>query len=108
MIRRVWYAFIFIVFILVELVISSIKVAAVIIAPRFKLKPGVIAIPIPGDTELEIMVLANLITLTPGTLSLDVSSDKRVLYIHSIHVEDPEALKRSIKRSLEKRVKRIV
>lgn len=108
MVKRIWYTLIFIVFILVELVISSVKVAIVILSPRLKLRPGVIAVPIPGDTELEIMILANLITLTPGTLTLDVSSDKKVLYIHSIHVDDPQKLKESIKHDLEKRVKRII
>ena len=56
-----------------------------------------------GDkTDAEIALLANLLTLTPGTLSLDVSTDRKVLYIHTLDVEDVDALRVEIKRSLER------
>ena len=68
------------------------------------MRPGVVAIPLDAETDAEITLLANLITLTPGTLSLDVSDDRRVLYIHAMYVDDVEELRRSIKDGFEKRV----
>jgi multicomponent Na+:H+ antiporter subunit E len=50
------------------------------------------------------MLVANLISLTPGTLSLDISEDRRVLYIHVMFLEDIEHTRRQIKEGLERRV----
>ena len=61
------------------------------------MKPGVIAMPLEARTELEITMVANLISLTPGTLSLDVSDDRKVLYIHAMFLDDEEELRRNLK-----------
>ena len=62
-----------------------------------------------GETsfDFEISFLANLITLTPGTLSLDVSDDKQVLYVHSMYVKDRDEFIWSIKNGFEKRILQI-
>ena len=62
------------------------------------------AIPLTAETDAEIAFLANLISLTPGTLSLDVSTDRRVLYIHAIDVQDVDKLRMDIKNGLEARL----
>ena len=64
----------------------------------------VIGIPIKAQTDLEITVLANLITMTPGTLSLDISPDRKTLYVHAMYIRDPEALRRDIQENFEPRV----
>lgn len=76
------------------------------LAPESYLCPGVIAVPLDARTDLEITLLANLITLTPGSVSLDLSPDKRVLYVHAMYIDggDIEAYRRSIKEGLERRV----
>jgi multicomponent Na+:H+ antiporter subunit E len=68
--------------------------------------PGVVAIPLDARTDAEITLLANLITLTPGSVSLDLSEDRRVLYVHAMYIDggDVEAYRRSIKEGLERRV----
>jgi multicomponent Na+:H+ antiporter subunit E len=68
--------------------------------------PGVIGIPLDARTDVEIALLANLITLTPGSVSLDLSEDRRVLYIHAMYIDgrDVEAYRRSVKEGLERRV----
>ena len=68
--------------------------------------PGVVAIPLDARTNVEITLLANLITLTPGSVSLDLSEDRRVLYVHAMYIDggDVEAYRRSIKEGLERRV----
>src|SRR5690606_4272250 len=77
---------------LYELVLSALKVAILVLSPRMDLKPGIFAYPLKVDRDFEITLLANLITLTPGTLSVDVSEDRKLLYVHAIDCSDPEAL----------------
>jgi len=64
-----------------------------------------VAVPLSVKSDLEIMVLTNLISLTPGTLSVDVSHCRSTLYIHAMDVDDPEDLRRDIKDGFERRVK---
>ncbi len=86
-----------------ELLMANLSVArTVLFEPLDKINPAFLAIPLEAKTDAEIAVLANLITLTPGTLSLDVSTDRSVLYIHTLDVEDVDALRVEIKRSLER------
>jgi len=86
-----------------QLVRSNLSVArTVLFEPLEKIDPAFLAIPLEAKTDAEIALLANLITLTPGTLSLDVSTDRSVLYIHTLDVEDVDALRVEIKRTLEK------
>jgi multicomponent Na+:H+ antiporter subunit E len=94
----------FIFYFIYELIIANIKVAYDVITPRHRMKPSIIAVPLTADKDFEITLLANLITLTPGTLSLDVSSDKKVLYIHSMYASDPEEFRREIKEGFEKKL----
>lgn len=94
----------FVLFFLWELTRANLKVAFDILTPRHRMKPGVIAIPLDVRTDAEITLLANLITLTPGTLSLDVSTDRKVLYVHAMYIDDVESERRQIKEGLERRV----
>ncbi len=87
-----------------EILLSSLRVAQAVLSPRMGIRPGLIAYPLKAQSDLEITLLANLITLTPGTLSLDVSEDRKVLYVHGMFVDNPEALARSIGESLERAV----
>lgn len=89
---------------LMELFLSAFRVARDTISPRLGFRPGIIAVPLDVDREIEIMLLANLISLTPGTLSVDVSSDRSTLYVHAMDVDDPEALRREIKDGFERRI----
>lgn len=98
----------FIFFFLYELVKANLQVAYDVSTPRFFMKPGIIKIPLTAQSDLEITLLANLITLTPGTLSLDVSDDKKVLYVHAMYVSDKEEFIASIKNGFEKRLLEIL
>ena len=68
------------------------------------IRPAIIAFPLSVTSDAEITLLANLITLTPGTLSVDVSEDRRSLFIHAIHVTDREAFIRDIASGFEAKV----
>ena len=87
-----------------ELLKSNAVILYEVLTPGLDMRPGVIGIPIRAKTDLEITILANLITMTPGTLSLDISPDRRTLYIHAMYIHDPEALRKDIQENLERRV----
>lgn len=94
----------FIGFFLYELIKANVQVAYDVITPKYYMKPGIIRIPLEAKTDLEITLLANLITLTPGTLSLDVSDDRTVLYVHAMYVNDREKFIDEIKNGFERRL----
>lgn len=87
----------FIGFFIRELVVSNLRVAHDVLTPTHHMRPAVIAVPLDAKTDGEITILANLITLTPGTLSLDVSSDRSVLYIHVMYLDDEAEVQAGIK-----------
>lgn len=87
-----------------ELVVSNVRVAIEVLSPRYRMRPGVVGVRLDARTDLEITLLANLITLTPGTMSVDISEDRRVLYVHALYVDDRDAFERSIKDGFERRV----
>lgn len=97
----------FVFFFLVELIIANLRVAADVLTPRWHMRPRVLAVPLEAATDVEITLLANLVSLTPGSLSLDVSSDRRVLYVHAMYADDPELVRRQIKEGFERRLLRI-
>jgi len=90
---------------LYELVLSAFRVARDVLRPGLNFQPGIIAYPLTTEDDVQITLLANLITLTPGTLSVDVSTDKSTLYIHAMFAEDPEGLKREIREGFERQIK---
>lgn len=75
-----------------DLVLSALKVAWLVVQPHPKLHPAIVAHPLTVSTDAQITLLANMITLTPGTLSVDVSEDRKWLYVHAIDAESAEAL----------------
>ncbi len=90
-----------------ELLLANAVVARTILSARPSLAPGVVAVPLDLTSDAGIATLANLISLTPGTLSLDVSEDRRTLFVHALHVSDPEAFRREVKEGFERRVKEV-
>ena len=91
-------------FFLWELLLANLRVAWDVVTPRPRMRPGVIAVPLTARTDVEIMVLANMVSLTPGTLSLDVSSDRRFLYVHAMYLHDRDRLVRGIQHGFERRL----
>lgn len=91
----------------VEIVKSNIAVTKTILSPKLNLRPGIVAIPLDLQSDEGITTLANLITLTPGTVTLDVSADRKTLYIHALEVDDAEALRRATKVNFERRVQEL-
>jgi multicomponent Na+:H+ antiporter subunit E len=94
--RRVGNGIAFIGFFTWELILANMWVAWEIITPRFHMRPGIIRVPIRAETDVEIMLLANLISFTPGTLSLEVDDDRTALYVHGLNVSTPERFREQI------------
>ncbi|RFS22717.1 Na+/H+ antiporter subunit E [Chitinophaga silvatica] len=94
----------FIFFFIYELIKANLQVAYDVITPKFFMKPGIVRYPLDAKTDLEITFFTNLISLTPGTLILDVSDDKKVVYIHVMYLEDKEVFIKQTKGGLEKRL----
>jgi len=87
-----------------DLILASLRVAHDVVTPREYMRPGVVAVPLDVHTDEQITLLANLITLTPGTLSLDVSQDRTVLYVHAMFLGDPDEFRRQVKHNYERRI----
>jgi len=104
MFKSVRYLLIF----LKEVVVANIDVVKIVLSPKLNMTPGIIAYKMDVKTDAGITLLANSITLTPGTLSVDISEDRKTLYIHALHIEDAEKLEQSIRDSLEKHSKEIL
>lgn len=95
-------------FFLRELVVSSLRVAWDVITPAVYSRPGIVAVPLDLQGDVEITLLANLVSLTPGTLSLEVAEDRGTLYVHAMFADPPEAVRRGIKDGLERRIMEIM
>lgn len=95
-------------FFLWELVKANLRVAHDVLTPRHHMRPGVVAVPLELQTDMQILVLTTLITLTPGTLSLDVSTDRRTLYIHAMYIDDVDQFREAIKEGYERRVREVL
>ncbi len=100
---KVWQVISFSGFFLAQLLKSNMRVAYDVLTPTYFMRPGIIGLKLESATDLEITVFANLISLTPGTLSLDISSDRKVLYIHAMYIDDINELRAEI-RDLERRL----
>lgn len=98
----------FLVFFFKELIKANVQVAYDVVTPRFYMTPAIVKVPLDVKTDLEITLLANLITLTPGTLALDISDDRKVMYVHGMFVKDRESFIHSIKSGFERRLLEIM
>lgn len=105
--RRFGRAILLAITFVVELIKSSVNVAIIVLAPSRQLTPAIIAYPLTVTSDAEITLLANMITLTPGTLSMDVSEDRKTLYVHSIDAPDPDAVISDIRDNFERQILRV-
>ncbi|HEY9577468.1 MAG TPA: Na+/H+ antiporter subunit E [Pseudobacillus sp.] len=87
-----------------ELIMANFDVLKVILKPKLDIQPGIFALPTELKSDWEITLLANLITLTPGTLVIDISDDQKILYVHAIDVPDVQDAINGIKESFEKAI----
>lgn len=90
-----------------DIVVSNLIVAKQVLGSPHKLQPGFIAIPLDLSEPMPITLLASTISLTPGTVSTEVSKDLTVLYVHALHIDDEQGMIQTIKQRYEKPLKDI-
>lgn len=112
--RRLWFVIThippylwFVVVFVREMIIANAKVAWEALTPGLSLQPGIVVVPTSCVTEIQMMLLANTVTMTPGTLSVEVDTETRDLYVHGLFVAsrkkfvaDIHALERVLLRAL--------
>src|SRR5690606_27201876 len=80
-------------------IVANARMAIDVFRPRRALAPSIVRVPLDAEDDYEILMLATLINLTPGTIALDVSNDRKSLFLHVMHAPDPEAIRTEIKQS---------
>lgn len=103
---RLWRIIALIGLFLFELVVSATRVAVLVASPRMRqqIRPAIFAYPLTVTSDAEITLLASLITLTPGTLSIDVSKDRKTLYVHALELHDENETIESIRTGFEAKI----
>ena len=98
----------YVLIVLYDILKSNFIVAGIVLfTPRSKLQSAWVTVPLDLQTPEAITVLAGTITMTPGTLTADMSGDGRALLVHCLHAPDPDAIRDDIKTRYEARLKRI-
>lgn len=97
----------FLAFLSLELVHSSLRVAYGVLVPGSR-SPAIVCVPLDVRSDAEITLLANLITLTPGTIALGVARDRRHLLVHAMFAASDDELRRKIKDGYERRVRALL
>ena len=93
---------------LLDLLRANLRMAGIILSRKMKLRPAVIAVPLILTSEPAIILFSSLITLTPGTLSLDISTDRRMIYIHTVYLNDPRQFSQQLIEGYENRLKELL
>ena len=88
-----------------ELVVANVRVAVDVLRPLTGIQPAVVAIPLDVTSDEEILLLSMLINITPGSVTIDLSEDRRTLYVHVMHMKSAEASRHAIKNGFERRVR---
>ena len=90
-----------------ELIVANVRVASDVLRPRTAIRPAVVAIPLDITSDAEILLLSALINITPGSVTIDLSEDRRTLYVHVMHMTSADQSREEIKNGFERRVKRV-
>ncbi len=104
---RIIYALELLGFYLYEVIISNIRVAYDVLTPTHLMLPEMIEVDISGLTDRQLLAASNLITMTPGTLSLDVNEARTHLKVHCMYAADPETTAREIQTNYLRRIRRV-
>ncbi|PSQ39468.1 cation transporter [Halobacteriales archaeon SW_5_70_135] len=96
--RALPYGVVYVVLFLEELVTANVEVAYRVLAPSMPIEPGVIEVPLRVESDLAVTTIANSITLTPGTLTMDYDPERNALYVHTLDGRDRSEVVEPIRR----------
>jgi multicomponent Na+:H+ antiporter subunit E len=91
-------------FLFKEFLVANLRMAIDVMGSKERMRPAIVRVPLDATEEYEILLLSTLINLTPGSIALDVTNDRRALYVHVMHLTTPEAIRAEIKSGFERRV----
>lgn len=94
-------AFVFALYFLWQVVKANVSLALVVIAPRERIQPGIIGVPIRDCSDALVTLIANSFTLTPGSLTIEVLEDPTIIYVHVLQLDDPERVRAELCRLAE-------
>ena len=105
---RLWGFIAMLGFYIWEVILSNVRVAHDVLTPRHLMKPGIIVMDVTGMSDRQLILTANLITMTPGTLGLTFSKDRKRLYIHAMYIDgSPQELARDLEQNYGGRIRRV-
>lgn len=93
---------------LFQMIKANLQVAYDVVTPHYFMRPGIVGLPLDAKTDFEITMLSNMISLTPGTLVVDLSSDRKTMYVHVMYMKSREDFIKTTKGGLERRLLEIL
>lgn len=91
-------------YLLWQIVIANFRIARDVLSIEQKIRPGIIRVPLDITTDGEILLLAAMINITPGSVALDISPDRKVMCVHVMNIRTPEEARQEIKNGFERRI----
>lgn len=101
---RWWLTLKLFLFFLKEVFLANLQVVRLVFLDNEKITPAIVKVPLRASSDLEIFLFSSMVTLTPGTLSLSVSEDRKALFVHVIHSSDPQASVQAMQAGFETRI----
>lgn len=106
-VRRPLPLLVFMMVVLRDILLANLTVAWLILRPSSQRRPAFVSMSLELDNEFTIEILAGVVSLAPGSTSVDISTDRRTLLIHTLDIDDPDALVAQIRERYERRIKEI-
>lgn len=91
-------------YLLWQIALANLRLTKDVLSIRHRMRPGVIRLPLSVSTDGEILLLAAMINITPGSVALDVSDDRQIMYVHVMHITTPDEARMQIKDGFERRI----
>jgi len=104
--KKIYAALDFLVFYLVKLISANLQIAYDILTPRMHTSPGFIRIPLHIRSDTGLLLFSNLLSMTPGTLTMDIDSERRSILVHVLYSEDEQKIRSEIQ-LIQEKVKRL-
>lgn len=106
LIRKMYRLVLFVLFYMQKFIKANLSVAYDVLTPKHLMKPGIIEVPLEVKSDLEILILNNLVTMTPGTICIDIDDEKSTMYVHAMYIENRESMLEEVK-ALENKIKKL-
>lgn len=106
MLKKIYYTIEFAGYYLLKLVQANFFIAWDILTPKMHMHPATMEVPVNLKTDAGLLLFSNLLSMTPGTLSIDVSNDKKILYVHVLYYSTEEIMQKDFD-GMQQKIKRI-